>query len=94
MSSYSTIMVDPSGNYDSDYSSRPFQTGFGSGIGVIQVDLGESATSIEVQGRMSSDAPWVSLKTYTESGIEQITLPYYVRVVSLGGGKVWIGGAQ
>ena len=90
---YSTQLLSPSGLYNASYTTLGFNTGFGTGMGVLQVDL-TGATSIEIQGRMSPDAPGVLLKKFTTSSIEQLTFPYFIRAVSLGGGKVWVGGAR
>jgi hypothetical protein len=89
---FATRLVSPNGLYNASYTSEVLNTGFGVGQGVVQVDLA-GATSITIQGRMSEEAPWFTLKIFTAAAIEQLALPFFIRAVSVGGGQAWVGGA-
>ena len=92
MANHSFLLQDPAGVY-SNYTSVDRRLNMASNSraiqGLIQVDT--VAGSVEVQGRLSSEAPWMSLATYTESVLEAIILPYELRCIVTGGGKVYIG---
>lgn len=60
---------------------------------IVQVEVTVSAT-IEVQGRLSTDAPWVILTTLTASGLQPLAAVSEFRLnITANGGTVnaWIG---
>lgn len=59
---------------------------------VIQVVL-EGDANIKLYGKMSPDAPWTLIKSYTQSVIESFDAPKYLyadRDVGIGRARVWI----
>jgi hypothetical protein len=55
---------------------------------LVQVEL-DSGT-LTIQGRVSDEAPWVTLKTYTASGMDYLHNAPEMRVQSSGQAKAWL----
>lgn len=93
MANYSSKLVDPADTYV-DYTSNVFScnqhSNSNSHRGVVQVDW--TSGTIVLQGRVSPDAPWFDIKSYTASAMEEIVLPYQLRAeVTTGEGAVYVG---
>ena len=56
--------------------------------GVIQVSL--TSGSVELQMRLTDEAPWVVAKTYTASTLEEIVLAPQMRVIAGAGSECWL----
>lgn len=50
------------------------------GTGVMQVSIVGTSAALDVEGRMSSDLPWVALKNYTADAIDEVVLCPEMRV--------------
>lgn len=55
---------------------------------LIQVEI--TSGDIAVQGRVSDDAAWVTLKTYTESGMDYLFNAPEMQIVSTGQATAWL----
>ena len=86
--------IDPAGNYSGAYTSyileapdvgnQAFQT-----RGVIQVEV--TSGNVELHLRLSPDAPWLSVATYTADTIEEFVMSKFVRIVTTGAARAWMG---
>jgi hypothetical protein len=86
--------VDPAGNYTGGYTSdilpatdlgyQAFQT-----RGVVQVEI--TSGSVELEMRLTPDAPWISIATYTSNTIEEIVMANFMRIVATGAARAWLG---
>jgi len=93
MANVSTQFIDPAdtyGVYTSDvvqptkWQHRSNQT-----RGVFQVDWTSGVLSLQM--RVHEDAPWLTINTYGADTIEEIVLGNFMRVVSTGAAKAWLG---
>lgn len=55
---------------------------------LIQVEV--TSGDISIQGRVSDDAAWVTLKTYTESGMDYLHNAPEMRIISSAQAKAWL----
>ena len=70
---------DPAGTYSGGYTSEIVMPNTNKNQrGVVQVNL--TSGSVDLQGRADSLAPFVSMKTYTTSGLDEVVLAPYMRV--------------
>lgn len=56
--------------------------------GVFQVSL--TSGSVDLQMRLTGDAPWLTAKTYTASALEEIVLAPQMRVIAGAGSECWL----
>ena len=56
--------------------------------GVFQAEV--TTGQIDLQARAASDAPWVTLKTYDASAMEEVVLAPYFRVVASDAAVAWL----
>ena len=56
--------------------------------GVVQVDI--TTGTLDLQARVASDAPWVTLKTYAADALEEVVLAPYFRVVASDAAVAWL----
>lgn len=85
------IFGDPAGAYTGGYTSltRHPNTARGSNQrGIIQVVI--TTGTVEFQGKVHHDAPWVVVKTYNVNTIEEAVLMPHMRVVVSDEAKVYI----
>tara|TARA_R100000544_G_C2211491_1_gene52218 strand:- start:349 stop:621 length:273 start_codon:yes stop_codon:yes gene_type:complete len=70
---------DPAGTYSGGYTSEIVMPNTNNNPrGVVQVNL--TSGSVDLQGRADSSAPFVSMKTYTTSGLDEVVLAPYMRI--------------
>lgn len=70
---------DPSGVYSGGYTSDIIMPRTNRNQrGVVQVNL--TSGTVDLQGRADSSAPFVSMKTYTTSGLDEVVLAPYMRI--------------
>lgn len=50
-----------------------------------------SSGQVTLEARLSNDAPWLPLKTWSEDSIEELVLAFQLRVVVTDEAKVWLG---
>lgn len=56
--------------------------------GVVQVSI--TSGTIDLQARAASEAPWVTLKTYSADALEEVVLAPFFRVVASGEATAWL----
>ena len=89
-----TKLTDPSGNYSGGYTSitHKFSTDANSNNnsqrGVIQVNVDSGDVALQV--RLTSDAPWFTVRQYTTNIVEEMILAGECRVVVSDKAEVWI----
>lgn len=92
MANKASLLVDPAGTYEI-YTSNIYSCNSARNAndpqGVVQIEI--TSGNLILQGRMSEEAPWFDLKTYTTSTIEAFVMPYQVRAVSSSASKCWVG---
>lgn len=87
--------IDPLGTYTGGYTSEVIMPRTNRNQrGVVQVQL--STGTVEVQGRADDTAPFVTFKTYSSSGLDEVVLAPYMRVIasSDGDGLAWLSGTD
>lgn len=81
--------MDPAGTFTGGYTSDEIMPRTNRNQrGVVQVSL--STGSVELQGRADSAAPWVTLKTYSASALDEVVLAPYMRIVASTDGVAWL----
>lgn len=95
MSNVVRVFEDPAGNYTGGYTSLVIEPVFAAAVanitrGVFQVDV-EVAGPVSLQMRVSEDADWVEVSSYTANTIEEVVLANFMRVVVTGDAKAWLG---
>jgi hypothetical protein len=63
--------LEVTGNYNDDSNI---------GRGVVQIHI--TAGTVDLQAKLTADAPWTTIKNYTASTIEEIVIAPYFRVVA------------
>ena len=86
--------IDPADVYTSAYisdilQSEDFKVLGAVTRGTIQVDITTGTVNLEM--RLSLDAPWVVVRTYSADIIEEIVLGNFLRVDVSASAKVWLG---
>jgi len=56
--------------------------------GVFQVSI--TSGSVDLQMRVSDEAPWYTIKTYTASVVEELVLAPQMRVVATANAEAWL----
>jgi hypothetical protein len=70
---------DPAGVYSGGYTSETIMPNTNKNQrGVVQVNL--TTGTVDLQGRADSSAPFVSMKTYTTAGLDEVVLAPYMRI--------------
>lgn len=92
MANYATKFIDPAGNYSGGYTSLTVETNKNNNSnqtsGVLQVAITSGYVDIEM--KLSEDAPWLVVKRYTASSIDELTLGNFVRVIASDTAEAWI----
>ena len=57
--------------------------------GVIQMSI--TTGTVDLQARVDSAAPWMTLKTYSADAIEEVVMSPYFRVVASDEAVAWLG---
>ena len=86
--------IDPAGTYTGGYTSNELKPTPASHVSiqtraVFQVDVVSGTVGLEM--RVSPDANWVPIKTYSASAVEEIVLSNYMRVVATDSADCWLG---
>jgi hypothetical protein len=94
MANAATLFVDPAGNYTGGYTSHQLQSVFAAHSsnqtrGVIQVQI--TSGTVILQMRVSLDAPWLPVRTYSVDTIEEIVVANFMRIVASADAKAWLG---
>lgn len=94
MANFSRKFESISGSYSGGYTSKilsPLHSDIDiqNNRGVIQIHI--VSGSVTVQARVHEDAPWLDLKTYTESNMEEVVLANQLRVVVSDEAHCWLG---
>lgn len=97
MSNVQNKFTDPAGNYTGGYTSVTLKPTSSSHMsnqtrGVIQVDL--VSGTVDLQMRLHLDAPWLTVKTYSVSTIEEIVIANLMQVVATADATCWLGETQ
>jgi len=90
MANYATKFYAPSytGGYTSSVVEGNISSPSNQPHGVIQVYI-QSGT-VDLQMRLTDDAPFVTIKQYTESTIEEVVLAPQMRVIASADAEVWL----
>jgi archaeosine-15-forming tRNA-guanine transglycosylase len=56
--------------------------------GVIQVDI--TTGTVDLQMRLTDEAPWFTIKSYTADTVEEVVLAPQMRVVASADAEVWL----
>lgn len=56
--------------------------------GIVQVSI--TTGTVDLQARITSDAPWVTLKTYSADALEEVVLAPYWRVIASDEAVAWL----
>jgi hypothetical protein len=88
------LLANSSGTYNADYTSLTYETNYrAQETGTVQCYIAGTAT-VAVQMRSQSDAPWLTVHSFTASGAQELRLMPEMQVVasSVSGGdaKVWL----
>jgi len=88
-------------NYATKFYSASYTGGYTSSVvkgnlndnsnqprGVIQVDI--TTGTVDLQMRLTDEAPWFTIKSYTADTVEEVVLAPQMRVVASADAEVWI----
>ena len=94
MPNVSHKFIDPDGNYSGGYTSKILHPTPASHRSVqtrcvIQVNVPSGTLSLEM--RLTSDAPWFTVKTYSASTVEEMVLANDMRIVVTDDAEAWLG---
>ena len=86
--------ISPSGVYDQGYTSKvlePAHKDLDVNItrGIIQIHI--VSGTVTLMARLSREAPWHPLKSWTESTVEELVLANQLRVVVSDEAHCWLG---
>ena len=87
-------LTDPSGNYSGGYTSNIYKcsanpnSNNNSQRGVVQIHIDSGDVALQV--RLTSDAPWFTVRTYSKSIVEEMVLSGEVRAIVSDKAHVWI----
>jgi len=92
MANYASQFVDPANNYSGGYTSLTIKGNqphtSNQTRGVIQIEV--TSGNVLLQGRVSETAPWITIKDYTESQLEEIVLAPYMQIIVSDAARGWI----
>lgn len=57
--------------------------------GIIQVEV--TSGDITLQARLDNSAPWMNLKTWDAHSIEELVIPFQMRIIVSDSAKAWLG---
>lgn len=94
MANTSKPFVDPAGLYTGGYTSEILTSTWANyktfvTRAIIQVEI--TSGTLELQMRLDPDAPWLLVRTYDTSILEEIVVCNYLRVVASGSSRAWLG---
>ena len=94
MSNATRQFIDPAGTYTGGYTSNMLESNFKSSSSnqtraVIQVKV--PTGSLDLQMRLTIDAPWVTVRTYTSDIIEEVVLANFTQIIVSANAKAWLG---
>jgi len=88
-------------NYATKFYSASYTGGYTSSVvkgnsndnsnqprGVIQVDI--TTGTVDLQMRLTDEAPWFTIKSYTADTVEEVVLAPQMRVVASADAEVWL----
>ena len=86
--------IDPDGNYTGGYTSKILKPTASSHRSiqtrcVIQVNVPSGTLSLQM--RLTPDAPWFVVKTYSASTVEEMVLANDMRIVVTDDAEAWLG---
>ena len=90
MANYATKFYSPSytGGYTSSVVKGNLNHNSNQPRGVIQVDI--TTGTVDLQMRLTDEAPWFTIKSYTADTVEEVVLAPQMRVVASADAEVWI----
>jgi archaeosine-15-forming tRNA-guanine transglycosylase len=90
MANYATKFYSPSytGGYTSAVVNGNSNDNSNEAHGVVQVDI--TSGTVDLQMRLSDDAPWFTVKTYSASVVEEVVLAPQMRVVVTADAECWL----
>ena len=87
-----TQFQDPAGTYIGGYTSAVIVTHESGAAfkleGLIQVEV--TSGTIDLEARLTADAPWISLESFAASAMKVVALPPELRVTATGDAKAWL----
>lgn len=94
MANFSRKFESPDDSYTGGYTSKVlepqhYDQEVQNNRGVIQIHI--VSGSVTLQARLAQDAPWLSLKTWTASSMEEVVLANQLRVVVTNEAHCWLG---
>ena len=86
MANYAAKFIDPSGDYTGGYTSETLEGNSLDnsviGRGLIQISI--TSGTVTLQGKLTTAAPWVTIKVYNASTLEEIVISPFFRVIASG----------
>ena len=94
MSNVVKQFIDPAGTYTGGYTSDQLQVVdhkvmASSTRAVIQVEITSGTVNLEM--RLSTDAPWLNVRIYDASIMEEVVIGNFLRVIATADARVWLG---
>lgn len=94
MANFARKFESSSGSYTGGYTSKVLEPQHKDQEvhvtrGVIQIHI--VSGSVDLQARVHQESPWLLLKTYTESAMEEVVLANQLRVVVSDEAHCWLG---
>jgi len=84
MANYAAKFTTADGVYTGGYTSLEVVGNYRDeskiGRGVVQIHI--TAGTVDLQSKLTEEAPWTTIKNYTTSTIEEIVIAPYFRVVA------------
>ena len=88
-------------NYATKFASASYSGGYTSNVvkgnlndnsnqprGVIQIDI--TSGTVDLQMRLTDEAPWFSVKTYDADTVEEVVIAPQMRVVATDTAECWL----
>ena len=83
MANYAARFITADGVYTGGYTSQELTGNYKDesriGRGVVQIHI--TAGTVDLQAKLTADAPYTTIKSYTASTLEEIVIAPYFRVV-------------
>ena len=90
MANYATKFYSPSytGGYTSSVVKGNLNHNSNQPRGVIQVDI--TTGTVDLQMRLTDEAPWFTIKSYTADTVEEVVLAPQMRIVATADAECWL----
>lgn len=97
MARTSRLFVSETGLYTGGYTSQIIEPEkkeigmeqFHFTRGIIQVEI--TTGTVHLHLRLHPDAPWLEVKTFTESAMYELVLAHFIRIIASDSARCWLG---